>query len=396
MVSYFNSRYPVKRKAYTQSVGKLLPHRISQILQELGFKTWINRGQTNGVDLKVYDNGNNLLWVAEILNWSIGSLLSEKRKNCIIENLLCHNCKKVLIYTNFKNENILENLSNRGISLLKIGYQLLPKYFYDFFKAKDEIISRKIDSKETKEDIRRKIIEFLVNSEIKVNNDASVFSYLFQNRIFFSFFPLENENIIKKVQKRFHCVLSIFYNKYLVPKNFESEIKTKCGRKSIDEYCAMFSRSVFNCLINQSKYLSGKFIPPRRLYHGTTSSFVPKIVKEGLIPSIPGRYWSEDKYNWVKRVGLTDSMYAAEYFALNARKRFGGKPIVIEVDIEGLEDKLEIRPWSLYAERVIDMFMEIYYTDVIPPERLKNWYFLPDIPERGVVDFIISMISKGG
>ena len=168
MVSYFNSRYPVKRKAYTHSVGKLLPHRISQILQELGFKTWINRGQTNGVDLKVYDNGNNLLLVAEILNWSIGSLLSEKRKNCIIENLLCHNCEKVLIYTNFENKDALENFSEHGISLLKIEYQLLPKYFYNFFKAKDKIVSRRIDSRETKEDIKSKIIEYLQSSSIEI------------------------------------------------------------------------------------------------------------------------------------------------------------------------------------------------------------------------------------
>jgi len=211
LIEGFEKRYPIKRTSYTQSVGKLLPHRISQIFQELGFKTWINSGQTNGVDLKVYDNGNNLLLVAEILNWSIGSLLSEKRKNCIIENLLCHNCKKVLIYTNFENEDTLENFSEYGISLLKIGYQLLPKYFYDFFRAKDEIISRKIDSKETKEDIGRKIVSFLVNSKIKVNSDASVSSYLFQNKIFFFFLPLENENIIKKAQKRFYYILSIFY-----------------------------------------------------------------------------------------------------------------------------------------------------------------------------------------
>ena len=79
MVENFEKRYPIKRTSYTQSVGKLLPHGIGQIFQELGFKTWINSGQTNGVDLKVYDNQDNLLLVAEILNWSIGSLLSEKR-----------------------------------------------------------------------------------------------------------------------------------------------------------------------------------------------------------------------------------------------------------------------------------------------------------------------------
>lgn len=168
MVSRFNIRYPVKRTRYTQSVGKLLPHRIGQIFQEEGFTSWIAQGQENDVDLKVFDDEGNLIIVGEILNWSKVSLLPEKRKNCIIRNLTAYNCKKVLIYTSFENEYTLEDLQNHGIVLVRIGYQLLPKEFYKFYAKKNQTESRKIDSRETKEDIRSKITRYLQSSSISV------------------------------------------------------------------------------------------------------------------------------------------------------------------------------------------------------------------------------------
>jgi len=166
LVSYFDSRYPVKRKTYTQSVGKLLPHRISQILQKLGFKTWINRGQTNGVDLKAYSE-DRLVLVAEILNWSPVCVLSHRRKNCIIDNLSGYTCRKLLVYTCLENESILEDLTSYEIATLKIGYQIQPKYFYEFYSERDQVNLRRVDSRETKQDIKSKLVEYLHSSSIE-------------------------------------------------------------------------------------------------------------------------------------------------------------------------------------------------------------------------------------
>jgi hypothetical protein len=168
LVKNSKRRYPIERTRYTQAVGKLLPHRIGQIFREKGFTSWIAQGQENDVDLKVFDDEGNLIIVAEILNWTKVSLLSEKRKNCIIRNLTAYNCNKVLIYTVFKNEYTLRDLQNHGISLIKIGYQLLPKDFYNFYAKKNQTESRKIDSKETKENIKSKIIEYLQSSNIEI------------------------------------------------------------------------------------------------------------------------------------------------------------------------------------------------------------------------------------
>ena len=155
---YHRKRYPVEKSRSYQCVGRLLPHRIGQIFHELGFKTWVNPKQGNDIDLKVF-LGNKLTIAIEALNWSVGSVLSEKRKNNIIKNLTKYNCKRLLIYT-VLNKNApedLEDFTRNRISLIKIGYQLLPKEFFKFFFEKRQIDFRKIDSSETKEDIKKKL-----------------------------------------------------------------------------------------------------------------------------------------------------------------------------------------------------------------------------------------------
>jgi hypothetical protein len=166
-------RFPIDKTRYYQSVGRLLPHRIGQIIKESGYtakngyKIWINPNQSNDVDFKIYFN-DNLVLVGEVLNWSIKSWLSEKRKSCIIKNLTIYNCKRVLIYTVFSNEYLLKDFSSYGISLVKLGFQLLPEYFYSFYANKNQIEYRKVDSRETIDCIRSTIIQHLQSSRIEI------------------------------------------------------------------------------------------------------------------------------------------------------------------------------------------------------------------------------------
>jgi len=155
-----------KKIRYLQSVGRLLPRRIEQILKELGltedsgYRIWINSKQGNDVDFKVWHR-DSLILVGEILNWCIGSWLSEKRKRWIVSNLSQYDSKRVLIYTIMKREDLLKDLALHGISVFKIGYQLLPRLFYDYFAEIDRVIDRRIDCRETKQDIKSKIADLL-------------------------------------------------------------------------------------------------------------------------------------------------------------------------------------------------------------------------------------------
>lgn len=174
----YSNKYPIEdKREYLQSIGRLLPHRIGQILKELnftkddGYRIWMNPKQGNDVDLKVWHN-NALILVGEILNWCVKSWLSKKRKSWIIKNLSKYNCWRVLIYTTFSNEYLLEDLSVNGISLLKIGFQLLPKSFHDFFVRKNQVENRKKDSRVSKQDIKSKIIEYLQSSSIEMHTST--------------------------------------------------------------------------------------------------------------------------------------------------------------------------------------------------------------------------------
>jgi hypothetical protein len=153
-------RYPIQRSRYFQSVGRLLEHRLGQIFQELGYQTWICPGQSNGVDIIVF-NENDLILVAEVLNFSICTYLSNKRKKSIISNLSEYSDRRLLIYSCLANENILDDLGLYGISPLKIGYQLQPKWFYDCFAIRNRVVLREVDSRETRQDIKSKIVRFL-------------------------------------------------------------------------------------------------------------------------------------------------------------------------------------------------------------------------------------------
>jgi hypothetical protein len=155
------SRYPVSQKEYLQKTGRLLAHRIGRLFTELGYKTWICKGQKNGVDLKLFDQNNNLILVAEILNWSPYTEMSNKRKNWIIQSLLEYSCIRLLIYTAMKNENTLKDLSLDSISVLERGYQILPKYFHQHYEARHQVVRRRIDSRETNLHIKSKLMEYL-------------------------------------------------------------------------------------------------------------------------------------------------------------------------------------------------------------------------------------------
>lgn len=156
-----------------------MPHRIGQIFRELGFSSWITNVQTNGVDLIVKDLEGHIILVAEIQNWSSHSGMARSKIEKKKSNLLEYNCEKLVICTVFKNEDILADLCNQGIHTLKIDFQLLPKFFYEYFASKNQVEHRKIDSRETKQELRLIISKYLEEKGI-LSADSPQFVRTFQ------------------------------------------------------------------------------------------------------------------------------------------------------------------------------------------------------------------------
>jgi hypothetical protein len=163
-----------------------------------------------------------------------------------------------------------------------------------------------------------------------------------------------------------------------------SNVDTKFGQINIKTYSRRIIKNIFDCLkITKCYYLSIdksllKTCLPDKLYHGTTTAFLPRIEKEGLLPSETGKCW-EHNGKKAKKVCLTPSMYIAEAYAIHASRKFGGEPIVLEIDVKGLKDISQIRLEALRPACPIDVNLEVCFTDAIRPRRIKNWYIVPKI-----------------
>ena len=173
-------RFPIDRHLCNKRVGSLLQHRIGQIVKELGFKTKVAKVEANDVDIEVYDEEDNLILVGEILNWSPYSYLNNRRKNEIIRNLSRYSCRRVLIHAALEGDHLLDDLCLHGISTLRIGYQILPKYFYDHYAEQDKIESRRIDSRETRNEMKAELARFFKS----VRLEDSSFELIKQSLVF--------------------------------------------------------------------------------------------------------------------------------------------------------------------------------------------------------------------
>jgi hypothetical protein len=152
--------YFPEEESYRRSLGKLLPHRIGRIISKFGFKTEVSKGQSNGVDLKVwYDN--RLVLVAETKNYNIRTKLTDELIANTISNLNEHPyCARFFIFTQMANEKVLSQFQEEGIGVIKIGYQLLPEWFYYSIDPRYRSY-RRIDSKDTSQDIKQKLYPVL-------------------------------------------------------------------------------------------------------------------------------------------------------------------------------------------------------------------------------------------
>lgn len=337
-------RFPVKKTTYLQSVGRLLPHRVGQILKELGYETWINSGQGNDLDLKVWYRGT-LVLVAEVINWSIGSNLSEDRFRSMIKNLSNYSCDKVLIYTVLEKNKVHEFRRN-GIKTLEIGYQLLPRCFYNFFKQKGQIKKRRMDSHITRRDIKNKLECFISSLNLKL---------------------LDKETSIQlsDALSRYHIYQ---FDKHEIPKPDVKFIR-KAIIKAVHWFTGTISREVRKFHYEGKRFTLKYLIKdiPTILFHGTSTRFLEDIKSNGLLPK------GESK------VFLTDNILIAEIYAYRAAKRFEGYPVVLLVNVGHIKHKLTIE-FDFYTKRsgglVVLPYMQ-YTCSYIPPKRVVDAYIPP-------------------
>jgi hypothetical protein len=171
---YSIDRYDTLIDNQRRKLGGLLTHRLGRIISKLGFQTEIAKGQSNGVDIKV-SHKNKIVLVGETKNFNIKSNLDYDTIDKIIKNLNEYSdCEKYLIYGQLGNKDVLKLFRNEGIDILEIGYQLMPKWFYNSLEPSLHCY-REIDRSWTTQDLRGKMLKMLFPIMVEHQDDFVVY-----------------------------------------------------------------------------------------------------------------------------------------------------------------------------------------------------------------------------
>jgi len=203
-----------------------------------------------------------------------------------------------------------------------------------------------------------------------------VFDWLFQNGLQSVHAIASKRRLISRVRRR----LATFLYNCLLPDRLTFKVKTMKSWFGLRKYLDIYTKNIFNCMPKLSKLLKTQSIPisdvPDVLYHGTTTMFLPEIMREGLLPSKAGKCWNKNRE---KRVYLTDSLYAAEAYAINASDKFGGEPVILLIHIRNRKDKLKLscEESNETHSSVFDIFIRFFTEDIIPREEIKDCYIFP-------------------
>lgn len=97
-----------------------------------------------------------------------------------------------------------------------------------------------------------------------------------------------------------------------------------------------------------------------KIYHGTSSTLLPKILEEGLVPNQTSNW--DHTVQSKKGFNYLTSTYAT-YFAVMATEQHGGEPVVIELEIDETnlypdEDYIAARLQREHPERFDNLSQE--------------------------------------
>lgn len=119
-------------------VGDILVKTLVRIFHdELGYTVLVNPLQANNTDMVVLDKGK-ILYALEVINWAMPSYMSSRHYESITNNLSQFECPRFLVASYRTNLGIYEErIRKQDITIMEIGFQLVPLKYYLWFKARD-------------------------------------------------------------------------------------------------------------------------------------------------------------------------------------------------------------------------------------------------------------------
>jgi len=169
-LSWCEARYPVSRKEYSNTLGKLREDRVKHIFEELlhrhlGFEVITHHVNGNGPDLVIKHNGK-VISKFEIMNENVSSYIDVKRAHRFRNNLRGVRCKGIICsHKNSVTKNKEAKRILKDIPIIEVGFQTLPESFYAFYKKRGKTFKRRIANDESLESLKDKILSFILHNE---------------------------------------------------------------------------------------------------------------------------------------------------------------------------------------------------------------------------------------
>ena len=153
--------YPEIRSDYTYRVGSLFEELIRESIEDMGFDTELKEVNTEGVDIDTEDKKIGI----EAWNWSSEHSYL-KREESVLHNLRPYIVR--ILFASFINEEAKQRITSYykedPVIVKEIGYQVLPKGYYDFYKKYDRLDGKRFVSKRLKKELKNIIKSTVINA----------------------------------------------------------------------------------------------------------------------------------------------------------------------------------------------------------------------------------------
>ena len=153
--------YPEIRSDYTYRVGSLFEELIRESIEDMGFDTELKDVNTEGVDIDTEDKKIGI----EAWNWSSEHSYL-KREESVLHNLRPYIVR--ILFASFINKEAKQRIESHykedPVIVKEIGYQVLPKKYYGFYKKYDRLEGKRFVSKRLKKELKNIIKSTVINA----------------------------------------------------------------------------------------------------------------------------------------------------------------------------------------------------------------------------------------
>jgi len=164
IVSFY--QYPLPRYQYCKTVGEVGEHTVAWVFQTIFEEENVvihSSISANGADIQI----PSLSIGIEVWNWC-SSHAYQSRARDVVKNLSSY--KHKILVTSFLSESMKQYFDDKGVFLIQLNYQLIPRRFLEWYTLNQSMHKKKVnESRRTRRILFNKIISALLQIGVLSN-----------------------------------------------------------------------------------------------------------------------------------------------------------------------------------------------------------------------------------